>query len=450
MPTDDSNTAVAATIGPIADIAVGSPSRRPSMRRRLRAALAANSLYGNSAWLFLNTALLAAFGFVFWSISARVFTTAQVGVATGLIAAVNLITSLALGGLEISLIRFLPASSRKQDLVNASLTWTAGLAMVCGTGFIALQPLIAHRLGVVGRSPLIGVLFVVFCAVATASYIVESVLIAHRSSRDVLLKNAFSSLLKLPLPFVLVFAGAFGIFSAWMVSLCAAVLLALWLLNRRFRHRLALKGRFPATPGLLAFSLSNYLATLAEGLPDVVLPLIVLGLLGAVAAAHYYIAVMLASLLFAVSAAAGQALFAEGSYSPAQLIKHTRKALVFILLLLVPGILATVVIGPLVLGFFGAGYRSSASGLLTILAVSAVLVAANDALRAIHKVRLENVVMFAASAVGSAVAIALCFPLSAYKLPGIGLAWFCGQLTTLFILAFPLVVSLRRVSGENT
>lgn len=416
------------------------PTRaRVAVAPRVLASFGRDSLVGNSAFLFINTALLAGFGFVFWSISAHVYTPAQVGVATALIAALNLIISLALLGLEISLIRFLPETERRADLINASLTWTAALAMACGAIFLLLQPIVAPRLGVIRENTLVRVLYLLFCIPAAWSYILESVFVAYRSARQIVVKNLLSSVAKLPLIAAFVFAGAFGIYSAWMASFAVGAVFAVVVLRRRFNHRLAFATRLVPVRGMTAFSIANYLATFAEGVPDMVLPIVVLDLLGAVAAAHYYIAVMLASLLFAVSAAAGQSLFAEGSNSVAELRHHARKAGVFMACLLVPGIALTVGVGPYVLEIFGHSYATSAGGLLTILALSAVIVAANDALRAIHKVRMRNRVMFAASGLGSAAAVGLAVPLSAYHLPGIGLAWCGGQVITLFLLATPLL-----------
>jgi O-antigen/teichoic acid export membrane protein len=406
---------------------------------RALAGVRRDSLVGNSAFLFINTALLAGFGFVFWSISAHVYTPAQVGVATALIAALNMIISLALLGLEISLIRFLPQTERRTELINASLTWTAALALACGGIFIAVQPIVAPRLGLIRETPLVLVLYLLFCIPAAWSYIFESIFVAHRSARQVVVKNLISSIAKLPLIAAFVFAGAFGIYSAWMASFVVGAVFAAVVLRRRFNHRMAFATRLVPVQGMTAFSFANYLATFAEGVPDMVLPIVVLDLLGAVAAAHYYIAVMLASLLFAVSAAAGQSLFAEGSNAVAELRQHARKAGLFMVCLLVPGIGLTVGIGPYVLEIFGHSYATSASGLLTILALSAVVVAANDALRAVHKVRMRNAVMFAASGLGSAAAVGLAVPLSADHLPGIGLAWCGGQVVTLILLAAPLL-----------
>jgi O-antigen/teichoic acid export membrane protein len=419
------------------------PATEPaSLIRSLRVTLLGKSLYGNSAMLFANTLVLAGFGFVFWTICAHVYTTAQVGIATSLLAALNLITSFALVGLEISLIRFLPATEHPTELINASFTWTAALSVLAGAAFLIAQPILAPKLGIVHRTPLISLLFVAFCVPSAASFIVESIFVAYRAPRYVLVKNTIFSVLKLPLPFALVAAGAFGIYSASMFALTLAVLLGVWILRRQFGHQLRPRFRLTPTRGMKAFSFANYLATFAEGIPDMVLPLIVLALLGARAAAHYYIAMMLATVLFAVSAATGQALFAQGSHSSQDLPHHTRQAVSFTLALLVPGIIVTVLLGPVVLSLFGPSYASSATGLLRILALSSVLVAANDALRAIHKVKLHNGVVTTASALGSVAAVGLCFPFSGAGLTGIGLAWSAGQVVTLLILAIPLQVTL--------
>lgn len=426
----------------------------PSVRRGGRlsslrpARRSGDSLFGNSTFLLVNTIVLAAFGFLFWSISAHVYTATQVGLATALIAALNLITSFALVGLEISLIRFLPQSRDGGTLINSSLVWTAILAALCSAIFILVQPLIAPRLAIVHESVLVGALFILFSCAAAANYIVESVFISYQASRYVVVKNAVASVLKVGLPVALAFGGAFGLYSAWMVSLVLAAACGIWILKRRLGHRFAFTTRRVPTPGMRAFSIANYLATFAEGIPDMVLPLLVLDLLGAVSAAHYFIAMMLATLLFAVSAAAGQSLFAAGSQGPGEFRRHAGPAALFTASLLVPGILGAILLGGPVLHLFGADYARSAHSLLILFAGSSVLVAGNDALRAFHKVHLANTVMFVSSALGSAVAIGLCFPLAAEGLTGIGLAWCGGQIVTFVVLAFPFIAS-RVVSRDR-
>src|SRR6185437_4704409 len=57
-----------------------------------------DSLFRNSMYLMLSTAIQALFGFFFWIINARLFTATEVGLATTIISIGTLITSLSLLG----------------------------------------------------------------------------------------------------------------------------------------------------------------------------------------------------------------------------------------------------------------------------------------------------------------------------------------------------------------
>src|ERR1035437_2788506 len=63
--------------------------RRSSLSRITR-----DAVYANSIFLLLSTVLLAGLGAVFWVVSARLYSPAQVGVATALLAVLNVVTSL--------------------------------------------------------------------------------------------------------------------------------------------------------------------------------------------------------------------------------------------------------------------------------------------------------------------------------------------------------------------
>jgi len=63
-----------------------------------------DSLYKNSIYLMLSTAVMAFFGFFFWIINARLFKPEQVGIATTLISVLTLISTFSILGLGNSLI----------------------------------------------------------------------------------------------------------------------------------------------------------------------------------------------------------------------------------------------------------------------------------------------------------------------------------------------------------
>ena len=418
----------------------------PSVRRGGRlsslrpARRSGDSLFGNSTFLLVNTIVLAAFGFLFRSISAHVYTATQVGLATALIAALNLITSFALVGLEISLIRFLPQSRDGGTLMNSSLVWTAILAALCSAIFILVQPLIAPRLAIVHESVLVGALFILFSCAAAANYIVESLFISYQASRYVVVKNAVASVLK---------GGASG---RPCVRWCVWPLLGMDGVARPGGGMRYLDSQAPARSPVCVHH--------AEGADSRHEGLLYCQLSGHVRRGHTGHGVAtpcarpsrrcLRCSLFHRDDARNvalcgvddvESLFAAGSQGPGEFRRHAGPAALFTASLLVPGILGAILLGGPVLHLFGADYARSAHSLLILFAGSSVLVAGNDALRAFHKVHLANTVMFVSSALGSAVAIGLCFPLAAEGLTGIGLAWCGGQIVTFVVLAFPFIAS---------
>ena len=70
-------------------------------------------LYNNSLWLIADSVVLTAFGLVFWTINARLFSSEQVGIASALITAAELLVSIALLGFDIALIKYIPLSNNK-------------------------------------------------------------------------------------------------------------------------------------------------------------------------------------------------------------------------------------------------------------------------------------------------------------------------------------------------
>ena len=87
--------------------------------------LANDSLYRNSIYLMLSTAVMAFLGFFFWIINARLYSTEQVGIATTLISVVTLISSFSLFGFGAGLIRYLPTSKQKNEKINTGFTLVA-------------------------------------------------------------------------------------------------------------------------------------------------------------------------------------------------------------------------------------------------------------------------------------------------------------------------------------
>lgn len=406
--------------------------------------LISESIYANASYLLSSWAILSVLGFGFWTICTHIYTDEQVGLATGLLAALNMITSLSLIGFEMSIIRVLPKYEDKNSLLNACYSVAALAGVTVTIIFFIIQPYVSSNLDVIHSSPLVIFLFFLFVLTSIGGFIVESTFIAYRKSKYVLRKNFIFGLLKLVFPFCFLWLGRFGIYSAYMFSLLAAVIYSMVILARQFNHSFRPNLSISPLKGMLRYSFGNYVDGFIEGLPVMVLPIFIINVFSAEAAAHYYIAMMLASFLFTVSVSATQSMFAEGSHTEKQLKEIIVKSLKFMSFFLVPGILAEVLLGSFILAFFGAGYADQASGLLDILAVSAVLVALNAIARTILRIHYRTVALTIVSSLGSTSVIVLAYLWRSHNLSGIGMAWLTGQLITLAAFGLLLLWGRQR------
>lgn len=411
------------------------------MRRIITRAIN-ESIYLNSSYLLSSWIILSGFGFVFWTLCARLYDAEQVGIATALLAALNLITSLSLMGFELSIIRVLPEHPEKSTLFNVFLSTASVFGIIFSLLFMVILPRFSSSLEVLRSGPLTEALFVIYVLVALADYLITNTFVAYRKSDYTLKKNLIFSAAKLVFPALLISFGAFGILSSWMLSLGLAVIYGASVLVRQFNHKLRPQLGLAPLRGIIRYSLGNYISSFAEGLPIMVLPILIVRVYSPQQGAYYYIAMMFATFLFTISTSATQSLFAEASQARDGLRLMINKALKFAGLLLVPAIAAIILLGPFLLSIFGSAYADEATGLLRILALSSILTVFNSIARTIFRVHYRTVPLTVVSFLGAAVIIAGSYFFRGQGLSGIGLAWLLGEAVTL--IAYALLIARDR------
>ncbi|MGO9791631.1 MAG: lipopolysaccharide biosynthesis protein [Solirubrobacteraceae bacterium] len=413
-------------------------------RNPLRARAHQNSLY-----LFLSVVALSFLGALFWFVAAHMCASSEVGIAVGVIALLNVITSVGLLGFDSAVIRYLPQSTSPDRLLSTLLTISAiAAALLAGVG-VLVQPLVSSKLGVVHSDAPALVGFVGYSVAWTVVFMLTSVFTAVRVAHYVLLMNLVIGVMRLPVLLAFSSLGATGIVGSWTVALALGSVAGLAFLRLRTPYRVRIAARLEPLRGLIGFSLANWVGSFAEGADVLLLPLVVLALYGTSAAAYYYVAMMIATVLYNVAVAAGQSLFAEGAHDYGRLRSSVRSATSFIAVLTVPGILVVCALAPWVLDRFGGAYGQHGAGLLRILALSAIPFAANAIFRTIVKLRYQNAAVVTIGIIGSVVSVALCYPLRSLGLDGVGLAWLAGQLVTLagFVWAIRDLILRRSPSG---
>ena len=396
-----------------------------------------DSLYRNSIYLMLSTGVMAGFGFFFWIINARLYSAEQVGIGTTLISVITLISSFSLLGLGNSLIKYLPASDKKNKKINTSFTLVGLTSIFISIFFLVFLKTFSPRLLFVRESIIFSLLFILFIVFSSLDIISENVFIAYRSSKFVLIKNTISSIVKLILPIFLVTLGAYGIVVSMGIAMSVAFLVSLVFLIVHFNYsprpiidRIVVKR-------MTKFSLGNYIAGFIGGLPAMVLPILITNSIGAKFSAYFYIDMMIANLLYIIPMATSQSLFAEGSYSETELKVHLKKTIKIIFLILMPAILITFLFGKYILLAFGKEYSSEGVIFLRILAISGIFLSINYIGNSIFYIKNKIKLIILMSFIGTSIILSLSIMLIHQNLLGIGVSWLLGQgITSLIFLLF--------------
>jgi O-antigen/teichoic acid export membrane protein len=259
----------------------------------------------------------------------------------------------------------------------------------------------------------------------------DQVFIARRRAEFVLYKSTLYSVLKIVLPFVLVyFFKAFGIVSSWGIAAVIGSFIGLFpFLPRVVRgYRIKLKIDLYIIKSVWRYSSGNYFFLLLLAAPGYILPLLVVNRLGAEENAFFGMAWMIAGLLFVIPHAVSQSLFAEGSHFEEKLDDNVRRSYKFIFILLIPAIALLLACGKWILLAFGESYSENALPLLQVLALSGIFMGINSVYYTILQVERKIAELVIINGI-----IALIVLIGSYLtipetgIVGVGYVWFAVQ-----------------------
>lgn len=388
-------------------------------------------LYLNSIFMMASTLIVSASGFVFWLIAAHLYNDTQVGLATALISVVTFIMNLSILGLNYSIIRFLPKlrkSADQQQLLSNSFVVIAVASTLCAALFLGGLAIFSPKLLFVREQPLAMLAFIFFTIAVSLDFMTESIFLALRSGKYIFLKNVLVSIGKMILPLFFVPFGAIGIFVAWAAALSSALLVSFYILRRTFQFRFVASFVKSKLPQMVSFSFINFVVGLLGIAPPLIIPLIITNTLNPAMTAYFYVAFMIANLLYTIPYATTQSLFAEGSHDEKNFLHSIKKAFRLIGGLLIPSILVLVFFGGFVLSIFGKSYSSEGMQFLQILAFAGIPVSINYIGLTFLNVKQKMKALLVINAIGTTAIIVLSYVLREYALTGIGLAWLIGHL----------------------
>ncbi len=393
-------------------------------------------LYKNALYLIVDKAVYSAFGFFFWVIVANLYLTSEVGFASTIISSMIFLAMLATFGFNITLIRFLPNSNVKEEIINSCFTITSIFSLFLSLIFLIVLPFWVPKLAFVREDPQFTFFFVLFTSVWVLTLLIESLFISERIAKYVVIKNLTFNFLKIPLCILLVHQSTFGIFSSWGFASLVAFLVGVLILMPRtlseYKFRLGINKE--VIKPLLGFSFGSYIVGILLISPGAISPLIIVKVLNAEMAAYFYVSWSIAELLFVIPLSISGSLMAEVSTDIESFEKNKKRSVKFMFVLLIPLILATILFADKLLLLFGRNYSNYATGILRLFALSAVPYAINFIFMTMKYITKEVKKVLAISGFIAVVTLGLgYFLMGKIGLIGIAIAWIASNfIITLF------------------
>lgn len=326
----------------------------------------------NSGSMIATAVVTAGLGAAFWLVAAREFSRHAVGVGSAAVAAMTLLGFLATAGLGTLLMGELPRRrDNRRALMDAALVVSTAIGAVLGLGFALLAPLVSSNLGPLDDSPAAVLAFAAGSALTGAAFVLDQALIGLLRGGLQLARNIAFSVIKLvgllAVALLVVDANSVWIYFTWS----AGIALSLVALAGFYRKRGddSRRPNFALLRQMRGSAATHHAFNLALRLPDLVLPIVVVTLLSAAANASFYIAWMIAGLLFAVPLSLSTVLYAVGSGDSARLSDRFRLTLRTSLGFGALANLALLFAGRPLLSLFGADYAADATVTLHILAL---------------------------------------------------------------------------------
>lgn len=385
-------------------------------------------LFKNAYFLMLSSMTSAGSGFLFWLIAARLYPAEEVGLASALISAMGLISMLSLLGFDISLVRFLPEREDKQELINSCLTTSFVLSLALALTFIAGVNIWSPSLSIVRENKVLLSLFVAFTVIAPLTALQsQGIFVGFRKAEYSFIQTIVTFARIGIVPFLTAF-GALGIYASYGLTPILALLLGFLLISRVCEYKPFPSVKREVINDLFHFSFGNYIARIFEGLPGLILPIMVVNMLGAEANAYFFIAWAISGLLLVIPRATSTSLLAEGSYDAEKIGFNLMRSVKFIFLLLIPAIAFIFLFGDHLLSTFGGQYAENSFDVLRILAFASIPFSINVLYASIKRIKKEIKPLI--WIYGGIAVLALAgsyFLMQSKGIIGVGCAWFLAN-----------------------
>jgi O-antigen/teichoic acid export membrane protein len=339
--------------------------------------LASDPLYRGTLLLLINSGLLAALGFVFWTLAAREYPASAVGAFSGINSGISLFSAVASLGLQNLVTRHIASSANPRGLmllvVGAITVLGSALCTFVVLAFGSYLPA-SLQLQSHGRS---AALFTALVICTSLNSVLNSGLVAIRAPGAVLWTNLVGAIARLTSLVALASLRSSGLVFSLGIGLFLSTVLSLPPFVARTPKGKGITEATGTIRSYLATSASTYIATIFGVLPSTAVPLIVIARLGTTKTAPFALALLVSGFLNIIPSTVAQVLFAEASRRDVSLSEQLRKAIKAIYIILLPALLLIELAAPLIMHLFGASYAAQGANALRILSLATLVTAGN-------------------------------------------------------------------------
>ncbi len=357
---------------------------------------APHSLGRSSAGLLVGKGAQMALGYAFWLVAANVATASEVGLVSGALSGVMIVTQLALLGIGAAVILRIPSLQRREamSLSAVALTMVAITSLLGGIVYVIVMWTTSPHLRDLLAQPVEATLIVGACIAGTLGVCLDQISTALGRGGMVVPRGIAAGLvgvLGLVMLANVTGLGPTAMMACWSAGLLASAVLGLVMLRRLLGHPPRPRLRHPQARGLLQDGIPNQALTLTERVPALLLPVLISGYVSPIVGGYWYPVWMMAWAVFLAPVMVGQAQFAADVRATNDLGHDLRASLRWSMLMGGAVAVTVALVAGELLGLMGAGYASHGTSALRVLLLAlpgvAVLQAYSAACRARRRVR---------------------------------------------------------------
>ena len=247
-------------------------------------------------------------------------------------------------------------------------------------------------------------------------------------------------------------SGVFSVSSSWGIAAFIVVVVGSFFIRRKQSDYYPLPVvKINLISKIMRFSFGNYLVDLISGAPLYVLPLMVVGVLGAEANAYFFIAFTAAQAAYLAPTKTAMALFGEGTNEYNKLRTNIIRAIKLDLILIPVALAVVFFFGDKLLLLAGKEYNENSYWLLVILSLSAIPLSSSELYIAVRRAQTRSKPIVYMTVLTTVLQLTISYILmSRMGIIGVGLGFLSGLVVGGLVVTVLLWKEFRSPVCRNT